>query len=64
MLQQIKQNTEVAEDEDSRKIVRESIGTQTPSKPGPVGHASLSIVATVKPKSANKPCLLLSFLFF
>lgn len=34
-LQQIKQNTEVAEDEDSRKIVRESIGTQTPSKPGP-----------------------------
>ncbi|XP_042215315.1 rho GTPase-activating protein 39-like isoform X11 [Homarus americanus] len=34
-LQQIKQNTEVAEDEDGRKVVRESIGTQTPSKPGP-----------------------------
>ncbi|XP_066983610.1 dentin sialophosphoprotein isoform X3 [Macrobrachium rosenbergii] len=34
-LQQIKQNTEVAEEEDGRKVVRESIGTQTPCKPGP-----------------------------
>nr|XP_045615801.1 dentin sialophosphoprotein-like isoform X5 [Procambarus clarkii] len=34
-LQQIKQNTEVAEDEEGRKVVRESIGTQTPSKAGP-----------------------------
>ncbi|XP_071527308.1 uncharacterized protein RhoGAP93B isoform X2 [Panulirus ornatus] len=49
-LQQIKQNTEVAEDEDGRKVVRESIGTQTPSKPGPL---PLSIPAAV----ASRPSL-------
>lgn len=30
--QQIKQNTEVADDDEGRKVVKESIGTQTPSK--------------------------------
>ncbi|XP_045112239.1 serine-rich adhesin for platelets-like isoform X25 [Portunus trituberculatus] len=30
--QQIKQNTEVADDDDGRKVVKESIGTQTPAK--------------------------------
>ncbi|KAK7058716.1 Rho GTPase activating protein 39, partial [Halocaridina rubra] len=45
-LQQIKQNTEVAEDDDGRKVVRESIGTQTPSKPGPL---AVSVVSNPSP---------------
>ncbi|XP_042876227.1 filaggrin-like isoform X4 [Penaeus japonicus] len=64
-LQQIKQNTEVAEDEDSRKIVRESIGTQTPSKPGPqlpltipaavTSHHSSSLQLRHAPHAKNGP---------
>ncbi|KAK4306479.1 hypothetical protein Pmani_021704 [Petrolisthes manimaculis] len=42
-LQQIKQNTEVAEDQEGRggRIVRESIGTQTPVKPTPLSPLAL-----------------------
>ncbi|XP_069165185.1 dentin sialophosphoprotein isoform X4 [Procambarus clarkii] len=63
-LQQIKQNTEVAEDEEGRKVVRESIGTQTPSKAGPLAltlpaavtsHPSLGLQLHCTTPSKNGP---------
>ncbi|XP_069954957.1 serine-rich adhesin for platelets isoform X2 [Cherax quadricarinatus] len=63
-LQQIKQNTEVAEDEEGHKVVRESIGTQTPSKPGPLpltlpaavaSHPSLGLQHHCTTPSKNGP---------